>query len=98
MFVLLHFVSTGLADEKAVRRGQRLARANCAPCHAIGLSGASPHRQAPPFRNLHERYPVENLAEALAEGIATGHPGMPEFQFSAPEIEDFIAYLKSLER
>jgi hypothetical protein len=55
-------------------------------------------RVAPPFRTLHERYPVETLEEALAEGIATGHPAMPEFVFSVPEIKDFITYLKSLER
>lgn len=28
----------------------------------------------------------------------TGHPDMPEFEFSTPEVEDFIAYLKSLEQ
>jgi hypothetical protein len=32
---------------------------------------------APPFRTLHERYPVENLEEPLAEGIISGHPSMP---------------------
>jgi cytochrome c len=36
---------------------------------------------APPFRTLHERYPVEDLVEPLAEGIVTGHPTMPEFRF-----------------
>ena len=34
---------------------------------------------APPFRDLPKRYPVENLAEALAEGIVTGHPARPRF-------------------
>ena len=36
------------------------------------------------LRDVHKRYPVENLAEALAEGIITGHPGKPELQFSEP--------------
>ena len=36
---------------------------------------------APPFRLLPQRYPVEHLAEALAEGIVTGHPAMPQFKF-----------------
>ena len=35
--------------------------------------------EAPPLRNLHERYPVEDLEESLAEAIRTGHPAMPEF-------------------
>jgi mono/diheme cytochrome c family protein len=50
---------------------------------------------------LHERYNVENLAEALAEGIVVGHTGrrqMPQFVLSPAEIDDLIAYLKSLER
>lgn len=55
-------------------------------------------RQAPQFRSLHLRYPVETLEEALAEGIVTGHPSMPEFRLEPDEIGDFIAFLKSLER
>jgi len=74
-----------------------LAQAYCAGCHAVGPRGASRRAAAPPFRQLHQRYPVESLQEALAEGILTGHPEMPEFLFFPGEIEDFIAYLKSLE-
>jgi mono/diheme cytochrome c family protein len=58
---------------------------------------ASPLRIAPPFRELHKRYPVESLEEALAEGIRTGHPSMPEFRLDPDQIGDVIAYLKSLE-
>lgn len=79
------------------QRGLTFARANCARCHAIGRSGSSPLRIAPPLRTLHERYAVESLAEALAEGIQTGHPSMPQFQLDAAQISDLIAYLKSLE-
>ena len=43
-------------------------------------------------------YPVESLEEALAEGISTGHPTMPEFRLDPGQIGDVIAYLKSLER
>lgn len=43
------------------------------------------------------RYPVEELEESLAEGIMTGHPSMPQFQFEADQINDFIKFLKSLE-
>lgn len=47
---------------------------------------------------VHQRYPVEHLAEALAEGLVTGHPGKPAFRFDAREVDDIIEYLKSLER
>ena len=67
-------------------------------CHAVGRAGDSPLRIAPPFRTLHTRYPVENLAEALAEGITVGHPAMPEFRLDPDQIDNLIAYLKTLER
>lgn len=81
----------------SAERGFEFASANCARCHAIGRSGESPLESAPPFNTLHESYPVEDLEEALAEGIVTGHPGMPEFKLDGDQIGDLIAYLKSLE-
>jgi hypothetical protein len=52
---------------------------------------------APPFRDLHKVYPVESLEEALAEGIMTGHPDMPQFRFEPYQIKSLIAFLSSLE-
>ncbi len=72
-------------------------RAKCARCHAVEKVGSSRLKAAPPFRALHSRYPVESLEESLAEGIVTGHPAMPEFQFDPDQVGDVIAYLKSLE-
>jgi mono/diheme cytochrome c family protein len=51
---------------------------------------------APPFRDLSKRYPVEFLAEALAEGIVTGHPAMPRFTFEPREIDALLTYMGSL--
>jgi cytochrome c len=81
----------------AAQRGQNIARANCARCHAIDKVTESPLKTAPPFRALHTRYPVDNLEEPLAEGIVTGHADMPEFRFEPDQISDFIAFLKTLE-
>ncbi len=86
------------AQDLDIAQGRRFAEANCAPCHAIGRYGESPLPIAPPFRILHERYAVEDLDEALAEGIVTGHPTMPQFRLEADQIRNLIAYLKSLER
>lgn len=85
------------AQEGRIQRGRVFAETNCARCHAVGRVGQSPLPIAPPFRDLHKRYPVENLAEAFAEGIVTGHPSMPEFQLDPAQINDLLAYLKSLE-
>jgi cytochrome c len=87
--------ATAQAQMPQVERGRALAQANCARCHAIGAAGESPLAKAPPFRTLHRRYPVENLAEALAEGIRVAHP-MPEFRLEPGRIDDLIAYLRSL--
>ena len=87
-----------LAQDARGQRGRTFAQTNCASCHAIGRVGESPLRIAPPFRSLHTRYPVENFAEAFAEGIVTGHPTMPEVRLDAAQIGDLLAYLKTLER
>jgi mono/diheme cytochrome c family protein len=81
-------------------RGEFYARENCSTCHAVGPIGVSPYPLAPPFRSLSKKYDVEGLAEALAEGIVVGNTGvrqMPMFVLSVDEIDDLIAYLKSLE-
>jgi hypothetical protein len=46
---------------------------------------------------LGQRYPIESLEEALAEGIMTGHPDMPEFSFDADDVGAIIDYLKSIQ-
>lgn len=84
------------ADDAAlVEQGRQLLTANCSRCHALGKSDASPFKDAPPFREIHRKYPPGQLAEALAEGITTGHPAMPEFVFKPDEIDAAIAYLES---
>jgi cytochrome c len=82
--------------EQLIEKGHAILEANCARCHAIGKDDASKHPEAPPFREVVKRYPPENLAEALAEGIISGHPDMPEFVFQPPEIEAIVRYLGTL--
>jgi cytochrome c len=78
--------------------GKAFAQSNCSHCHSIDKFTASTLAIAPPFRTLHQRYPVESLEEALGEGIATGHPSMPEFRLDPGQVGDFISFLKSLEQ
>jgi mono/diheme cytochrome c family protein len=95
---LLIAASTGIpCYASSAEQGKRLALTYCARCHAIDKVSPSPLKIAPPFRTLHERYPVGMLEEALAEGIVTGHPTMPEFRFDGDQIGDFLAFLKTLE-
>lgn len=85
----------GVAAE-AVERGRLLTSQSCAGCHATGDTGASPMPAATPLREIARRYPLDQLEEAFAEGLVTGHPAMPPYAFRASEIDDIIAYLESL--
>lgn len=96
--ILLPMITTASAATPAERRGFAFAKSHCARCHAVGLTGNSRLKQAPPFRTLHDRYPIETLAEAFAEGIYTGHSKMPAFELEPDQINDLLSYLKSLER
>jgi mono/diheme cytochrome c family protein len=82
----------------APERGHALVVRDCGRCHAVEATGASPFQAAPPFRTLHDHYPLESLEEALAEGIISGHPDMPEVAYSASEVAEVIAWMKSLDR
>jgi mono/diheme cytochrome c family protein len=71
---------------------------DCGHCHAVGKTGNSPRSDAPAFRTLSKRYPIDSLEEALGEGIMSGHPDMPEFKYDADEVGAIIACLKSIQQ
>lgn len=83
-------------EARRVAAGKAIVKQNCGRCHAIGTDDASTHAKAPPFRDVVKRYPPAALAEALAEGILSGHPDMPEFTFEPTAIDAIIAYLDTL--
>lgn len=86
------------ANKAAVARGLALAETRCGACHAVGDTDESRLAAAPAFRDLHKKYAVEGLAEALAEGIVTAHPDMPQAEFAPDEIGDFLSYLSAFEK
>ncbi|MDN4986703.1 cytochrome c [Bradyrhizobium arachidis] len=92
----LLLITPALAAPTAEQRGKAYARVNCARCHAIDRHSASPLKIAPPFRTLDQRYPIDSLEEALAEGIYTGHADMPAFELEPDQIHDLLSYLKTL--
>jgi mono/diheme cytochrome c family protein len=92
----LALATAAVAAEPSVDRGRHALETRCARCHAIGREGESSHPEAPPFREVMGRYPPEELEEALAEGITSGHPDMPEFILSPDEIGDVVRYLHTL--
>jgi cytochrome c len=95
--VTLMLITPALAVSPAEQRGKAYVLTHCARCHSIDRVTKSPLQAAPPFRTLHLRYPVEALAESLAEGISTGHPAMPTAELNPDQIHDLLSYLKTLE-
>jgi mono/diheme cytochrome c family protein len=85
------------AEKSLIDKGEVLVRENCSRCHAVGKEGDSPHKEAPPFRTLSKNYPIEDLAESLAEGIVSGHPDMPIFVFTPHDVEAVIQYMESIQ-
>ncbi len=88
---------TARADEALIAAGKAFAEETCSGCHAVGIEGDSPREGAPRFRELNLNYPIESLEEALAEGIVTAHPDMPQVEMTPEEIGAFLAYLQSIQ-
>ena len=95
--IVLTLAPTSPAQQSSRDRGEALVSRHCAMCHATERTGSSPHAMAPPFRTLAQRYPLESLEEALAEGILSGHPDMPEFAFQPRDVGAIIRHLRSIQ-
>lgn len=98
-FVLSQNTSPAFAQEGSqgdLSKGRAIADRYCARCHNVVDEGVSPFQPAPPFRELASRWPLENLEEALAEGISVGHEAMPEFKLNIDEIDDLMSYIRSI--
>lgn len=94
--LLISLASASFADD-LVDLGHEIAQTNCARCHAIGKTGTSTHPEAPPFRTLSSRYPIEALDEAFAEGIRVGHKDMPVFTPTPEQAGALLAYLELIQ-
>lgn len=82
-------------------RGRAMAETHCASCHAISNGTKSPYDGAPTFPQIVARGNLDDYAEAFAEGIMVPHEGrvvMPEFVLNPQEIEDLLAYMKTLRK
>lgn len=77
--------------------GHDIAERLCSGCHAIGRTGASPHADSLPFRQISQVYPVRSLEEALGEGIFVGHPDMPPFQLEPDDIDNLLDYIEAIQ-
>ena len=84
-------------DDVSLTAGHRLAAAHCGRCHAVDRRDQSPNPRAPRFRTLGGKFPFDGLREALTQHMIVGHPEMPIITLRSGEVDDLIAYLKSLQ-
>lgn len=94
--VLLALLSPLSAHSDGIAEGKALVEVNCARCHAVTRTSEGKHPNAPPFWALSQRYPIDALEEAFAEGISTGHPDMPEFVATPHQIDVILDYISTL--
>jgi mono/diheme cytochrome c family protein len=83
--------------QTSLTAGRRLAAQQCGICHAVDQRDQSPNPKSPRFRDLGARYPFDGLKGALTDGMIVGHAQMPVLSLSRIEIDDLIAYIKTLQ-
>jgi mono/diheme cytochrome c family protein len=99
---LLVFMMIGMGDaahalDTEQRHGKALLEKLCARCHAVGISGRSPHPYAPPFRSFGEtKLYDEDFGRRLQDGLFTTHLDMPTFHFSRDDAGAVLNYLRAL--
>ena len=94
------YLGTSVRNQEGadVKAGRQFAERQCARCHAVGTTGASPIDAAPPFRGFAKLWPLESIEEALAEGIDMEHHTRPVFRLTPRQIKDFMGYLETIQR
>lgn len=76
-------------------RGEQYVRERCAGCHAVDRqTRISPVRAAPRFEALANTPGVTSMA--LTAWLHTSHKTMPNLIVKSPDLEDVIAWIKSL--
>jgi len=90
--------SSAHALDAEQQHGQALLERMCARCHAVGTTGTSPNKLAPPFRSLGENklYDPDFLVR-LQEGYSSIHRFMPTFRFDRENAEAVTNYLKAIQ-
>jgi mono/diheme cytochrome c family protein len=75
-------------------RGKRIAQRWCASCHVVASDQKTANADAPSFADIAVR---RSDAKALSAFLADPHPKMPDMHLSRREIEDLVAYIRSLD-
>ena len=83
------------AGKASVDRGRQVAQSQCAQCHQVGPTGASPSPMAPPFRTLQVRFNHLQFEKRFAE-VESDHEMMPGFMLDKADVDDIAAYVETI--
>lgn len=86
-------VVSGAAAAQDVMRGEELAKRWCSTCHVIdaGAPRETAVDPAPPFPMIALRDP-----EIIKSRITGPHVQMPQFDLGRREVDDLVAYIRTL--
>ncbi len=76
--------------------GEVLLSKSCGRCHAVGKTGKSPMKKAPPFREIASRYAPKELETVIMQGAVSHYPAMPQIQFSPEDAAAIVSYLDTI--
>jgi mono/diheme cytochrome c family protein len=77
-------------------KGQRLASAWCAECHAVGAKVFSAQEDAPSFLAIAQL--PSTTALSLNAFLRSNHRSMPNLMIARTDADDIVAYILSLKR
>ncbi|APO52748.1 c-type cytochrome [Bradyrhizobium diazoefficiens] len=91
--------STGSqATDFEQRHAEALLQRMCSRCHAVGKTGTSPNKVAPPFRRLGENKLYDpDFMQRLQDGYSSIHRFMPTFRFGRDDAEAVVNYLRAIQ-
>lgn len=96
--IVLLWSTVACARDGEQRQGKEILQELCARCHAIGRTGPSPNKRAPPFRSFSETKLYDSdFRQRLETGLTSIHPFMPTFRFSPEEAGEVLGYLRSIQ-
>ena len=77
-----------------VARGASIAKRWCVNCHVVSADQKSAKVDVPTFADIARRRPDDR---ALSSFLVDPHPPMPNLSLTRQEIDDVVAYIRSLD-
>ena len=77
-----------------VVRGASIAKRWCVNCHVVSADQKSAKVDVPTFADIARRRPDDH---ALSNFLLDPHPPMPNLSLTRQEIDDVVAYIRSLD-